>query len=92
VAGLGIVSYDRSVAKSDTKSRKKPAKDRVLSIRISADEARELDELANKTGTPVSALVRDWIAAGLAQHRTDSVTDLFDFIAQDLQRLRALIR
>ena len=92
VAGRGNMSYDRRVAKSDTKSQKKAAKDRVLSIRISADEARELDELANKTGTPVSALVRDWIAAGLAQHRTDSVTDLFDFIAQDLQRLRALIR
>ena len=92
MVGFGDVSYDRSVAKSGTKSQKKPTKDRVLSIRISADEARELDELADKTGMPVSTLVREWIAAGLAQRRSDSVTDLFDFIAQDLQRLRALIR
>lgn len=86
------VSYNRSVTKSEPKSQKKPPKDRVLSIRLSAEEARELDQLADKAGTPVSTIVRDWIAAGLAQHRADSVPGVFEFIAQDLQRLRALIR
>ena len=79
------------MAKSKADSKGKDAKERVLSVRLGAEQARELDALAEELGVPVSALVRDWITAGLAQHRTDSARDLFEFIVRDLQRLRALI-
>lgn len=69
----------------------KPNKSVPVAVRLSADDAEALEDLAERLDLPVSALLRGWILAGLAAQRDESVRTAIDRLAADVQRLRELV-
>jgi hypothetical protein len=71
---------------------KRPGRSRsvVQSVRLPADEYAEIEELARAAEVPVSALIRGWVLAGLAEDRDTTLADAVERLAADVDRVRRL--
>ncbi|WP_147916061.1 hypothetical protein [Ruania zhangjianzhongii] len=63
----------------------------VQSVRLSEADSDGIERLAAELGVPVSALIRGWILAGLAEERGTSLRTAIDRLAADADRLRRLV-
>ncbi len=64
---------------------------RVYSVRLSPDVVDELERLGKDLDVPTSALIRGFIAQGLADSNASNVSALIDKLEGDLARLRGLV-
>ncbi|NWN89135.1 MAG: hypothetical protein HLX51_11460 [Micrococcaceae bacterium] len=55
-----------------------------------AKEFLEIEQLAGKLDIPVSALIRGWVLAALAEERGTSLRDAIDRVAAEADRLRRI--
>lgn len=62
----------------------------VQSVRLPEAEFAEIERLADELDVPVSALIRGWVLAGLADERGTSLRKAIDRLAGDADRLRRL--
>ena len=62
----------------------------VQSVRLPADEFAEIEALARAADVPVSALIRGWVLAGLAEDRDATLADAVERLAADVDRVRRL--
>lgn len=62
----------------------------VQSVRLPEAEFADIERLAAQLDVPVSALIRGWILAGLADERSTSLRSAIDRLAGDAERLRRL--
>ncbi len=62
----------------------------VQSVRLPEAEFVEIERLAVELEVSVSALIRGWVLAGLADERGTSLRSAIDRIAGDADRLRRL--
>jgi predicted DNA-binding protein len=69
----------------------RPNKLVTVATRVSPEHLGELEELAEQSGVPVSALIRGWIIAGLNARQDESVQNAIERLSADLQRLRELV-
>ncbi|HZD22042.1 MAG TPA: ribbon-helix-helix protein, CopG family [Acidimicrobiia bacterium] len=73
-----------------TGERPRRSRSVVQSVRLPADEFAEIDELARAADVPVSALIRGWVLAGLAEDRDATLADAVVRLAVDVDRVRRL--
>ncbi|MCY7420101.1 MAG: hypothetical protein LH650_16770 [Chloroflexi bacterium] len=59
-----------------------------VAVRLTAQDAQEIDAIADRLQVPASALIRGWIRQGLAANRDASVQGALDQLEADLVRLR----
>lgn len=64
---------------------------RVYSVRLAPETVAELDHLADDLDVPTSALIRGFIAQGLAAHRETNVATLLDKLETDVRHLRGIV-
>jgi hypothetical protein len=69
----------------------KPNRSVPVAVRLTPEDAAAIEELAQRSGLPVSALLRTWITAGLSATRTESVAAAIDRLAADVALLRHLV-
>lgn len=62
----------------------------VQSVRLPETEFAEIEQLADEQGVPVSALIRGWVLAGLADERGTSPRGAIERVAGYADRLRRL--
>jgi hypothetical protein len=62
----------------------------VQSVRLPAEAFAAIEEVAERAGVPVSALIRGWVLQGLASEQGMSLRDRIDRLAADADRLRRL--
>lgn len=62
----------------------------VQSVRLPEHEFADIERLAGELDVPVSALIRGWVLAGLANERSISLRSAIDRLAGDADRLRRL--
>ncbi len=62
----------------------------VQSVRLPEAEFADIERLAGQLDVPVSALIRGWVLAGLAEERSTSLRSAIDRLAGDADRLRRL--
>lgn len=62
----------------------------VQSVRLPEAEFAEIERLAAELDVPVSALIRGWVLAGLAEERGTSLRSAIERLAGDADRLRRL--
>jgi hypothetical protein len=62
----------------------------VQSVRLPEVEFADIERLAGELDVPVSALIRGWVLAGLADERSTSLRSAIDRLAGDADRLRRL--
>ncbi|MDQ3899950.1 MAG: hypothetical protein M3319_05695 [Actinomycetota bacterium] len=62
----------------------------VQSVRLPAEAFAAIEEVAERAGVPVSALIRGWVQQGLASEQGMSLRDRIDRLAADADRLRRL--
>ncbi len=62
----------------------------VQSVRLPAEKFAAIEEIAERAGVPVSALIRGWILQGLATEQGTSLRDGIERLAADADRLRRL--
>lgn len=62
----------------------------VQSVRLPAEDFAAIEEIAEQTGVPVSALIRGWVLQGLAAERDTSLRDAIERVAFEADRLRRL--
>lgn len=62
----------------------------VQSVRLPEAEFADIERLAGELDVPVSALIRGWVLAGLADERSTSLRSAIERIAEDADRLRRL--
>lgn len=62
----------------------------VQSVRLPEAEFADIERLAGELDVPVSALIRGWVLAGLADERGTSLRSAIDRLAGDADRLRRL--
>lgn len=62
----------------------------VQSVRLPEAEFADIERLAAEHDIPVSALIRGWVLAGLADERGTSLRSAIDRLAGDADRLRRL--
>jgi hypothetical protein len=62
----------------------------VQSVRLPEAEFADIERLAAEFEVPVSALIRGWVLAGLADERGTSLRSAIDRLAGDADRLRRL--
>ena len=70
----------------------RPNRSVPVAVRLAPEDAAAIEALAERTGLPVSVLLRTWITAGLAATRTGTVSAAIDRLAADLALLRQLTR
>lgn len=63
----------------------------MMSVRLSDEAALAITRLADAADLPVSALLRGWILAGLAES-TGSADQVISRVSADLERLRGMVR
>jgi hypothetical protein len=63
----------------------------MMSVRLPNDAADAVTDIAAELGLPVSALLRGWILAGLAES-AGSADQVIDRVSADLERLRGMVR
>lgn len=71
--------------------RRNRSKSQMLSLRISSDDYKAIEDVSSVLDLPVSALVRGWILDGLAQHRDSTAADVVERVAADVERLRNIV-
>lgn len=62
----------------------------VQSVRLPEADFAGIERLAAELDVPVSALIRGWVLAGLANERDTSLRSAIDRLAVDADRLRRL--
>jgi hypothetical protein len=62
----------------------------VQSVRLPAEKFAAIEEIAERAGVPVSALIRGWVLHGLATEQGTSLRDRIEQLAADADRLRRL--
>jgi hypothetical protein len=62
----------------------------VQSVRLPAEKFAAIEEIAERAGVPVSALIRGWVLQGLATEQGTSLRDGIERLAADADRLRRL--
>ena len=62
----------------------------VQSVRLPTEDFAAIEQLARSADVPVSALIRGWILAGLAQDRDATLSDAVERLAADVDRVRRL--
>ena len=62
----------------------------VQSVRLPEAEFADIERLADEYDVPVSALIRGWVLAALADERSTSLRSAIERIAGDADRLRRL--
>lgn len=62
----------------------------VQSVRLREDDFAEIQEIAARHDIPVSALIRGWVLAGLADERVVTLAGAIDKLIGDADRLRRL--
>ena len=62
----------------------------VQSVRLPEAEFADIERLARQRDVPVSALIRGWVLAALAEERSTSLRSAIDRLAGDADRLRRL--
>lgn len=62
----------------------------VQSVRLPEAEFADIERLATELDVPVSALIRGWVLAGLADERGTSLRNAIERLAGDADRLRRL--
>jgi predicted DNA-binding ribbon-helix-helix protein len=62
----------------------------VQSVRLPAEDFAAIEELARAADVPVSALIRGWVLAGLAEDRDATLADAVERLAADVNRVRRL--
>lgn len=62
----------------------------VQSVRLPEAEFADIERLAGELDVPISALIRGWVLAGLAEERGTSLRSAIDRLAGDADRLRRL--
>ncbi len=62
----------------------------VQSVRLPAGKFAEIEEIAERAGVPVSAVIRGWVLQGLATEQGTSLRDGIERLAADADRLRRL--
>lgn len=62
----------------------------VQSVRLPEAEFADIERLADELDVPVSALIRGWVLAGLAEERGTSLRSVIDRLAGDVNRLQRL--
>lgn len=64
----------------------------VTSVRLPEAEYKEIEQLADESGIPVSALIRGWILQGLAAERDLSLHGAIERVVGEADRLRRIAR
>jgi hypothetical protein len=62
----------------------------VQSVRLPTDKFAAIEEIAERAGVPVSALIRGWVLQGLATEQGTSLRDRIERLAADADHLRRL--
>lgn len=62
-----------------------------VSVRLSVDDAQQVELLAERLQVPTSVLIRGWITEGLGSYRDDSVQSALAQLESDLVRLRNIV-
>ncbi|MGH3918375.1 MAG: hypothetical protein ACRDRY_21970 [Pseudonocardiaceae bacterium] len=62
----------------------------VQSVRVPVEKFAAIEEIAERSGVPVSALIRGWVLQGLAAEQGTSLRDGIERLAADADRLRRL--
>lgn len=62
----------------------------VQSVRLPEDDFADIQQIAAQHDIPVSALIRGWVLAGLADERGTSLAGAIEKLAGDADRLRRL--
>ena len=61
----------------------------VYSVRLTPEQTEEIQRIAEEAGIPTSALVRDWVVAGLAAERGSATLEsLVDALSRDVDKIR----
>jgi hypothetical protein len=79
----------RDMPPSDQAVRKGQTRSVVYSVRLTPEQTKEIQRIADEAGIPASGLVRDWVLEGLAaEHESSKVETLVEALSRDLERLR----
>lgn len=62
----------------------------VQSVRLPAEKFAAIEEIAQRAGVPVGALIRGWVLQGLAAEQGTSLREGIERLAADADRLRRL--
>jgi hypothetical protein len=63
----------------------------VYSVRLNPEDVDEIEKVSIRCGIPASALVRGWVLRALAESRPESVPDLVERVAADVQKIREIV-
>lgn len=63
----------------------------VQSVRLPGDAYAEITEMSERTGVPVSALIRGWVLLGLAAEKRTTLKEAVDRLIADADQLRRLV-
>lgn len=69
----------------------RPNKSVVVAVRLTPEDAQAIDDLSTSSGIPASALIRTWVAAGLAANRDESLASAIDRLSADVDRLKQFV-
>lgn len=72
-------------------SRPGHARSKMLSVRLSPEEADAVQAAADAAGVPVSTIVRDLVVRGLQDRGTESASSVVEALSRDIERLRQLV-
>jgi len=99
---MGIENEIQSIQQESEATRDLPLPDEVVgerrgnsvvkSVRLPEAEYKEIEQLADKSGIPVSALIRGWILQGLAAERDLSLHGAIERVVGEADRLRGIAR
>ena len=74
---------------SDRAARRGQSRSVVYSVRLTPEQTEEIQRIAEEAAIPASALVRDWVVAGLAAERGPATLDsLVDALSRDVDKIR----
>lgn len=74
---------------SDRAARKRQSRSVVYSVRLTPEQTKEIQRVADEAGIPASALVRDWVVEGLAaESGTGTLDSLVDALSRDVDKIR----
>lgn len=81
-----IYEAEQTETPDDVRAAPQPnrAKSVVYSVRLNPDEVQRLEELAEATGVPASALARGYILEGIAANAGDDLRAALERIERDL--------
>ncbi|MGH9072695.1 MAG: hypothetical protein ACRDZQ_01030 [Acidimicrobiales bacterium] len=63
----------------------------VQSVRLPEEAFTAIEQIAARSGVPVSALIRGWVLQGLAVEKGTSLRDGIERLAVEADRLRRLV-